>query len=98
MLMIVTLAFMLSTVFRSSSLAIGIALGLLFIGPLLVGLIAKYAWAKYYLFSNTLSQYVNDSPMIEGLTLQFSIGILLVYFLVFNLLSWVIFVKRDVAA
>jgi ABC-2 type transport system permease protein len=98
MLLIVTLAFMLSTVFRSSSLSIGVALGLLFIGPLLVGLIAKYAWAKYYLFSNTLSQYVNDSPMIEGLTLQFSIGILLVYFLVFNLLSWVIFVKRDVAA
>lgn len=46
MLLIVTLAFMLSTVFRSSSLAIGASLGLLFIGPLLVGLIAKYEWAK----------------------------------------------------
>jgi ABC-2 type transport system permease protein len=98
MLLIVTLAFMLSTVFRSSSLAIGMSLGLLFIGPLLVQLIAKYSWAKYYLFSNTLSQYVNHTPLMEGLTLPFSIGILLAYFLLFNLLSWVIFTKRDVAA
>jgi ABC-2 type transport system permease protein len=98
MLLIVTLAFMLSTVFRSSSLAIGASLGLLFIGPLLVDLIAKYAWAKYYLFSNTLSQYVNHNPLIDGLTLPFSIGILLAYFLIFNVLSWLIFAKRDVAA
>ncbi|QGQ95300.1 ABC transporter permease [Paenibacillus psychroresistens] len=98
MLLIVTLAFMLSTVFRSSSLAIGMSLGLLFIGPLLVLLIAKYSWAKYYLFSNTLTQYVNHDPLIDGLTLNFSIGVLLAYFIIFNLLSWVIFIKRDVAA
>jgi ABC-2 type transport system permease protein len=98
MIIIVTLAFMLSTVFRSSSVAIALSISFLFIGPLLVGLIAKYSWAKYYLFSNTLTQYLHHSPMISGMTLPFSICVLLAYFMLFNLLSLVIFIKRDVVA
>jgi ABC-2 type transport system permease protein len=99
LIMIVTMAFMLSTVFRSSSLAIGISLGLLFVGSGIVDLISRYSWSKYYLFSNTdLTQYLNNKPVVEGMTLQFSIVVLLVYFIVFNLLSWSIFKKRDVAA
>ncbi|WP_264373553.1 ABC transporter permease [Paenibacillus psychroresistens] len=99
LIMIVTMAFMLSTVFRSSSLAIGISLGLLFVGSGIDELISRYSWSKYYLFTNTdLSQYLNDSPRVEGMTLQFSIAVLVVYFLVFNLLSWSLFKKRDVAA
>jgi ABC-2 type transport system permease protein len=99
LLMIVTMAFMLSTVFRSSSLSIGLSLGIMFIGSGITAVISQYGWAKYYLFENTdLTQYLNDSPNIEGMTLQFSIIVLLVYFLIFNALSWTIFNKRDVAA
>lgn len=99
LIMIVTMAFMLSTVFRSSSLAIGLSLGLLFVGQSIVGLLSRYSWSKYYLFTNTdLTQYLNNSPRVEGMTLQFSIIILIGYFVVFNLMAWSIFQKRDVAA
>jgi ABC-2 type transport system permease protein len=90
---------MLSTVFRSSSLAIGLSLGIMFIGPTVAVFLTRYSWAKYYLFENTdLKQYLTDSPRIEGMTLQFSIIVLLVYFIIFNALSWTIFKKRDVAS
>lgn len=99
LIMIVTMTFMISTVFRSSSLAIGISLMAMFVGSLVLLFIMKYSWAKYYLFANTdLSQYLEGNPLLQGMTLPFSIAVLLVYFFVFNLLSWTIFMKRDVAA
>ncbi|MDB5055222.1 MAG: hypothetical protein JWM44_3272 [Bacilli bacterium] len=99
LIMIVTMAFMLSTVFRSSSLAIGISLGFLFVGTGVVKLISRYSWSKYYLFTNTdLTQYLTNSPRVEGMTLLFSIAVLCAYFLLFNILSWTIFKKRDIAA
>jgi ABC-2 type transport system permease protein len=92
---------MISTVFRSSSIAIGLSIGLSFIGTAIANFLSQhnYSWAKYYLFENTdLTQYLNGTPMIAGMTLQFSIGVLVIYFLIFNLLSWIVFNKRDVTA
>lgn len=98
LLMMVTFAFMISTVFRSSSLAIGISLFLMFTGPQIVQLLSQYNWVKYILFANTdLQQYYSGTPLVEGMTLSFSVIILLIYFAVFTLLSWFIFNKRDVA-
>lgn len=99
MIIIATMAFMISTVFRSSSIAIAASIGIMFLGTAIGEFLTQYSWAKYYLFENTdLTQYLNGSPRIEGMTLQFSIIVLLVYFLIFNVLSWVVFKKRDVAA
>jgi ABC-2 type transport system permease protein len=99
MIMIVTMAFMISTVFRSSSIAIATSIGIMFLGTAIGGFLTQYSWAKYYLFENTdLTQYLNDSPNIEGMTLQFSILVLIGYFLIFYVLSWVVFKKRDVSA
>ncbi|GGD08598.1 ABC transporter permease [Pontibacillus salipaludis] len=99
LLMMVTLAFMISTVFRSSSLAIGIAIFLLFTGPQLTQLLSSYEWVKYVLFANTnLQQYTNGTPLVEGMTMTFSITVLLIYFVIFTTLTWVVFKKRDVAA
>jgi ABC-2 type transport system permease protein len=99
LVMMVTLAFMISTVFRSSSLAIGISLFLMFTGPQLVQLLSQYDWAKYILFANTdLQQYTTGTPLVEGMTMTFSIVILLIYFGLFAFLSLFIFNKRDVAA
>ncbi|MYL32169.1 ABC transporter permease subunit [Pontibacillus yanchengensis] len=99
LLMMVTLAFMISTVFRSSSLAIGISIFLLFTGPQLVQLLSNYDWVKYVLFANTnLQQYTNGVPMVEGMTMTFSVIVLIVYFIVFTTLTWFVFKKRDVAA
>lgn len=99
LIMMVTLAFMISTVFRSSSLAIGISLFLMFTGPQLVQLLSQYDWAKYILFANTdLQQYTTGTPLVEGMTMTFSIVMLLIYFALFAFLSLYIFKKRDVAA
>lgn len=99
LLMMVTFAFMISTIFRSSSLAIGLALFLMFTGSQLVHVLSQYEWVKYILFANTyLVQYIDGTPIVEGMTMSFSIMMLAIYFTIFNLLSWIIFQKRDVAA
>lgn len=99
-IMLVTMAFMISSVFRNSSLAIGLSLFLLFTGAQLTVLLSmKFTWAKYILFANTdLMQYVEGTPMVEGMTLPFSILMLLLYFALFQFLAFFVFKKRDVAA
>ncbi len=59
----------------------------------------KYNWAKYILFANTdLSQYTGErKPIIEGMTLGFSVTMLIIYYIVFIGLAWTLFRKRDVA-
>ncbi|GMA64312.1 ABC transporter permease [Alicyclobacillus fastidiosus] len=93
-----TIAFMISAIFRSSALAITISLLAFLVGSTLVKVLSSYSWAKYILFANTdLSQFVINGPSIKGLTLGFSITMLVVYFFVMNVLAWIFFVKRDVA-
>lgn len=97
--MMVTFAFMISTVFRSSSLAIGISLFLMFTGPQIIQLLGQYEWVKYILFANTnLQQYVDGAPVVEGMTMTFSVIMLTIYFFLFTGISWIIFNKRDVTA
>ncbi|MEK3853028.1 ABC transporter permease [Cytobacillus sp. FSL H8-0458] len=100
MLMLATMAFMISAVFRNSSLAIGLSLFLMFMGGQVTRLIAmKYDWAKYSLFANTdLLQYFEGVPMVQGMTLGFSIMIIFIYFLLFQALAFYVFNKRDVSA
>lgn len=100
MFMLATMAFMISAVFRNSSLAIGLSLFLMFMGGQVTQMLAaKFTWAKYILFANTdLMQYFNGMPMVEGMTLPFSVFMLIVYFILFLLLAHIVFKKRDVAA
>ena len=95
-----TLAFMIGSVFRSSSLAIGISIFLMFMGVNITFLLSRFSFAKYILFANTdLSQYIGDAePFISGLTMPFSITIILIYVTVFLVISYVSFIKRDVSA
>ncbi|MBB6453217.1 ABC-2 type transport system permease protein [Salirhabdus euzebyi] len=100
MLMLATMAFMISAVFRNSSLAIGLSIFLMFAGGQLTAMLAqKFEWAKYILFANTeLMQYIEGVPLIEGMTLAFSVMVLVVYFIIFQFLAHYVFHKRDVAA
>ncbi|TCJ04282.1 ABC transporter permease [Cytobacillus praedii] len=100
MIMLATMAFMISAAFRNSSLAIGLSLFLMFMGGQLTRLIAiKYEWAKYILFANTdLLQYFEGAPMVKGMTLGFSVTMIIVYFLLFQAIAFYVFKKRDVAA
>jgi ABC-2 type transport system permease protein len=100
MIMLVTMAFMISAVFRNSSLAIGLSLFLLFTGGQFTALLAlKFDWAKYILFANTdLIQYFEGTPLVEGMSVTFSIIMLVIYFAIFHSLAFYVFNKRDVAA
>ncbi|MCZ8517695.1 ABC transporter permease [Paenibacillus filicis] len=101
MVMAVTLAFMISAAFRSSSLAIGLSIFLMLTANSIVMVLAslKYTWVKYLLFANTdLSHYSGGGmPLLSGMTLGFSITVLVIYWLVFYAVSWLIFTRRDVA-
>ncbi len=97
-IMTVTIAFMISTIFRSSALAITISILAFFVGSTLVTALSGYTWVKYILFANTnLQQYAQGGPIIKGMTLGFSSTMLILYFVVMLVLSWAIFAKRDVA-
>ncbi len=98
-LMVATMAFMLSAVFRNSSLAVGFSIFLLVAGTTATAFIAtKFDWAKYILFANVdLSQYVDGTPLINGMTMTFSIVMLVIYFIAFLLLAFGSFMKRDIA-
>lgn len=99
LVMMVTLAFMISTVFRNSAMAIGIGVFLLSVGNTVTMLLLRYNWSKYILFANTdLSQYIDGVPLVKGMTMQFSIIVLIVYFIVFNIISYIGFTKRDIVA
>lgn len=98
MLMLFTLSFMISTVFRNGALAIGMGIFLNFAGGMIVDAFRESSWIKYFLFANTnLGQYIDGIPAVEGMTMTFSIIVLIVYFVVFNIISWSTFTKRDVA-
>ncbi len=86
MIMLATMAFMISAVFRNSSLAISLSIFLMFSGTSLTALLAmKFTWAKYILFANTdLMQYFEGIPMVNGMTLPFSIIMIIVYFYTFS--------------
>lgn len=95
----VTISFLLSTVFRSGGLAIGLSILMMFMSGTLVtifSLIDK-PWVDYFWFmQSNLSQYL--LPGDREHTLGFSLGILAVYYLVFIGITWTVFTKRDVAS
>lgn len=99
LIMMTTFAFMISAVFRNSTMAVGTAIFLMLTGNTIVTIFQDHDWAKYILFANTdLTQYVHSgAPLVESMTLGFSITVLIVYYAVFMVLSWIFFTKRDVA-
>lgn len=104
LLVIVTFGFMLSSAFRSSGLAIGLSIFILLSGNVLNALfnLIDKPWVKFVLFPNLeLTSYMNGGtgPFAhEQTTLGFSLAVLAVYVILFNLVSWTVFRKRDVAA
>jgi ABC-2 type transport system permease protein len=101
------IAFMVSSVFRSGALAIGLSLFIMFTQSIFALIFnpARYDWAKYVLFNNMdLSRYMNSGMDLglfgggnAGMTIGFSVAVLAVYYVIFMVVSWVVFSKRDVA-
>lgn len=97
-IIIASFAFAIGTVFRSSSLAIGIAIFLMFTGTQFAFLLRNYEIVKYILFSHTFTQIEKGGSFIEGMTAPFSVTVLVVYFAFFLAISYWTFTKRDVTA
>ncbi|WP_052344243.1 ABC transporter permease [Bacillus ndiopicus] len=99
-IMSVLFAFLIGSVFRSSALAIGLTMFLSFMGGMVVMLLSKYSFAKYIWLAHTdLTQYANGGQhMLTGVTMPFSITVLAVYALIFLVISYWSFMKRDVTA
>ena len=98
-IMTIIFAFMIGTIFGSSTLAVSLSLFILLMGSTATMFIAQYDFAKYIWFANDLSYYAPGSmPMIEGLTFTFSLIVNIVYAIVFLVITFGYFMKRDVTA
>ncbi|MBM7602402.1 ABC-2 type transport system permease protein [Metabacillus crassostreae] len=102
-LVITTLAFMLSTLFKNQSIAVGVSIFILFasstLNLLIQSFVEKNQWLKFILFPHLdLRGYISESmPMFEGATLGFSLTILSVYFFIFLAVTFYFFQKKDVS-
>ncbi|AWE07601.1 ABC transporter permease [Lysinibacillus sp. 2017] len=92
-------AFMVGSLFGSSTLAVSLSLFILLMGSTATMFIAQYDFAKYIWFANDFSQFApGSSPIIEGLTLSFSVIVNIVYAILFLVITFWYFMKRDITA
>lgn len=97
--MSIVFAFMIGSIFRSSSLAIGLTLFINFAGSSIVVFLSKYEFIKYLWIPNTdLTQFETGYSLVKGLTMPFSLTILAIYTIIFLVASFVTFIKRDITA
>lgn len=93
-----TLSFAISTIFRSEAMSIAISVLAYIVGGTITSiLIFFFDWAKYLLFANDPSQYFGDTPtVIEGMSLGFSLTVLVIYWAIFLAIALIVFQKREV--
>lgn len=102
LIMVLTLAFMLSTLFKNQAIAVGIGVFVLFFsstaGALIVGFSEKYTWTKALIFPH-LDQtvFVVQDKILENITMPMSLGILGIYYLIFMFITFFFFQKRDIS-
>lgn len=98
--MMSTLAFAISSLVRSSSLAIGISMFAMFSGTTLTNLLKRafdQDWARYLLFANMdLGAVVSGDSPFPHQTLSFAVAIVLIHWFVFMLIAWDGFTRREV--
>jgi ABC-2 type transport system permease protein len=94
----VVVAFTLSAVTRSRSIATGFSLFLLLVGVQIVTLLALYfSWGRYLPFAMTnFSGYLLSGAGIEGTTLGMALILTGIYTLIIGAVGYVVFAKRDI--
>lgn len=98
-IMTILFAFMIGSVFRSSSLAIGLTLIISFMSALVVVFLSKYEFVKYiWITHSDLTQHKTGDYLVEGITMQMSLTVLGVYAVIFTAVSYFVFMKRDITA
>ena len=97
--MTVLFAFMLGTVFSSSTLAVSLALGIMFFGSLITSYLAQYDFTKYIWIANDLAQFVGGgTPIIAETTLSFAVMVNVIYAIIFLTITFTNFMRRDITA
>lgn len=98
LIVMITLSFSLSSVARSSAMAVGFGLGMLTVGKTLAAVVNGFGfdWGKYIIFANTDLETIaaGRSPYPEH-TLFFAVSVIAVYMFVFLLTAWDGFTKRS---
>ncbi|MFJ8099962.1 MULTISPECIES: ABC transporter permease [unclassified Lysinibacillus] len=97
--MSILFAFLVGSVFRSSSLAIGLTMFLSFTGGMIVMFLSRFEIVKYiWLTHSDLTQYEKGNFIVDDMTMPFSLTILAIYAVIFLVISYMSFTKRDVTA
>ncbi|KOP80321.1 ABC transporter [Lysinibacillus sp. FJAT-14745] len=97
--MSILFAFLVGSVFRSSSLAIGLTMFLSFTGGIIVMFLSRFEIVKYiWLTHSDLTQYEKGNFIVDDMTMPFSLTILAIYAVLFLVISYMSFMKRDVTA
>ncbi|MEH7635058.1 ABC transporter permease subunit [Bacillus pumilus] len=93
-----TLSFAISTVFRSEAISIAISVLAYIVGASITSILMFFFdWAKYLLFANDPAQYFADTPtFIEDMSLGFSLIVLVIYWAIFLAIALIVFQKREV--
>ena len=99
-ILLMTLAFAFSTIFTNSALAITISL-LGYMGSSVINMLAlnlKLNWIKYFVTPNwNLTEYFwGGIPTFEGITLPFSIAIIVIYMVIMLVPTFIIFQKKNI--
>lgn len=99
LVMMVTLAGVIASIFRNGGLSIGLSIFLLMGSSIIMEFLSGYDWAKYVIFANLdLTQYTTGMVFQEDMTLGFSLAVLAVYYVIFVICGWLFFTRRDVKA
>lgn len=97
LLIAITLAFMISAAFRSTTFSIVISLLVSLTGFILAIAMDGWAWTKYFIFSHTdLTPFLYGNPSVDGVTSGFSLVFIGLHLAAMHLISYPMFVKRDV--
>lgn len=93
-----TLSFAISTVFRSEAISIAISVLAYVVGASITSILMFFFdWAKYLLFANDPAQYFAEAPtFIEDMSLGFSLTVLVIYWAIFLAVALIVFQKREV--
>lgn len=100
LIVMMTMAFMISSILRTSSVAIGLGLGALLAGKTITQflILMNIDWGRYLIFANTDLETIQNGTMIfPEQTVLFALGVIIVYMIVFLLTAYDGFVRRDIA-
>jgi ABC-2 type transport system permease protein len=93
-----TLSFMLSVLIRSTAAGMGVMLAALISGAILSNMVSSWHSAKFLFMVNLrLTDYLKGlAPPIEGMTLSFSLVVLLIWWIGALLVAFFAFTQKDV--